>query len=276
MVAKMDRGARRRPSPRTVAVIEPAVGTYVYCVVAARRRPRVPKRAAGLPGTGPVRVIDLERGLYLVAADAPLATFGAEALRSGLGDVDWVSRAAVAHEAVVESFSGAPAVLPMKLFTIFNNDERAAGHVRADRARIDGLVRRLGGHDEWGVRVTLDRAAAARRRAEPSRQAPSGLAYLQQKKAQRDAAAELVDRARSTVASLYERFAAKARSARRRPASELPEAGGTLLLDAAFLVPRRRAATFRALVSREARARSADGYVVTLTGPWPPYSFVQD
>ena len=59
-------------------------------------------------------------------------------------------------------------------------------------------------------------------------------------------------------------------------ASELPAQGGPLLLDAAFLVPRARAATFKALAARESQALARQGYGLTLSGPWPPYTFVQD
>ena len=62
----------------------------------------------------------------------------------------------------------------------------------------------------------------------------------------------------------------------RRSATELPVQGGPLLLDAAFLVPRTRADRFRRIVARRAKDLAADGYRVTLTGPWPPYSFVRD
>ena len=51
---------------------------------------------------------------------------------------------------------------------------------------------------------------------------------------------------------------------------------GPLLLDASFLVPRSRAATFQALVARESSGLARDGYGLTFSGPWPPYSFVQD
>ena len=62
----------------------------------------------------------------------------------------------------------------------------------------------------------------------------------------------------------------------RRSANEAPGEGRTLLLDAAFLVPRSRSRTFRALAAREARTLSRHGYGLTLTGPWPPYTFIQD
>jgi hypothetical protein len=197
-----------------------------------------------------------------------------------LSDLDWVSRAAVSHEAVVESFVDERAVLPMKLFTIFTSDERAVAQVRGDRRRIDLLVKRVAKHVEWGVRVTLDRAhlprVAARRGATRGAGATSGASYLTRKKAQRDAAVELAERAHKTVVQLYDRLEARATLARRRTASELPVEGGPLLLDAAFLVPRARATTFRALVAREARRLEPLGYHVGLSGPWPPYTFVEN
>src|SRR5262245_9714085 len=252
--------------------------TYVYCVVAAPRAPKLTRVPAGLPGAGPARLLDLGRGLYLGVADVPRARYGEAAIERGLGDLEWVSRAAVAHEAVVESLIDAPAVLPMKLLTIFNSDDRASEHMRADRARLDTLVQRVANHHEWGIRVVLDRARAARAAAATTKAkgGVSGLAYLSWKKAERDASVDLADRARETMAALYDRLSAKSRAARRRSVSELPVRGGPLLLDAAFLVPRSRSKSFRALAAREARALLKRGYGVSLTGPWPPYTFVQE
>ena len=253
--------------------------TYVYCLVADRKRPSAAKRPKGLAGLGALRLLQVdERALWLVVSDAPAQRYGERAVNQGLRDLDWVSRAAVAHEAVVESFLSASAVLPMKLFTIFTSDERAIEHVRAERRRIAAVVKRVANHQEWGVRVVLDRdrAAAAAPKKKAAAAPRSGAAYLSQKKAQRDAGKELAANAREAVAGLYDRLAAKSRLARRRTAAELPVQGGALLLDAAFLVPRARAASFQALASRESRALARQGYGLTFSGPWPPYSFVQD
>jgi hypothetical protein len=253
-------------------------GTYVYCVIGADRRPRLARVRSRLPGMGPVRLLEVERGLFMAVADAPLDRYGEAAINRGLSDLDWVSRAAVAHEAVVESFVSETAVLPMKLFTIFTSDDRAIEHVRAERQRIAAVVKRVANHQEWGVRVALDRArataAAPKKRVSASTR--TGVAYLTRKKAQRDAAVELATHARETVAALYDRLAARSRVAKRRLASELPVQGGPLLLDAAFLVPRARATSFQALTSRESRSLARHGYGLTVSGPWPPYSFVQD
>ena len=195
-----------------------------------------------------------------------------------------MSRAAVAHDALVASFASETAVLPMKLFTLFASDARALEHVRAQRGQIATLVKRVAHHQEWGVRVVRRRAAAAAP-SEESSAARSGVAYLAHKKAQRDALLEpgapaLLEpsaHARGrTLDTLYERLAARAGLAKRRPTDEPRVTGARLLLDAAFLVPRAQAASFEALASRESRRFARHGYRVMLSGPWPPYSFMQD
>jgi hypothetical protein len=226
---------------------------------------------------GAVRLIQQGRAAslkkWLVVSDVPLDRYGEAAINSRLSDLDWVSRAALAHEAVVESFNGAAAVVPMKLFTIFNDDARAAADFAAQDAVVNAAIKRVRNRIELGVRVTLDGARSQRRRAP---RASTGAAYLAGKKAQRDQAVELARNAREVVADLYDELSRVASDAVRRPAGELPVKGGPLLLDAAFLVLRTATHRFRRVVDRRATELEPDGYRITLTGPWPPYSFVRD
>jgi len=251
-----------------------STGTYVYCVVAAARRPAV-TRNRGVAGT--VRLIEQGRAAalkkWLVVSDVPLDRFGEAAINAKLSDLEWVSRAAVAHEAVVESFSNAAAVVPMKLFTIFKDDDRATANFRAQGEVVDAAIKRVRDRIELGVRVTLD---GARAQAPPPRRASTGAAYLAGKKSQRDRAVELARNAREVVAELYDQLSTVASDAMRRPASELPIKGGPLLLDAAFLVPRTATVRFRKVVEGRAKELEPDGYRIALTGPWPPYSFVRN
>jgi hypothetical protein len=256
--------------------------TYVYCLVASSRAPRTTGAPGGLPGFGRARALEVDRGLFAIVADAPARQYGEAAINKKLTSLDWVSRAATAHNRVVEYFIDADAILPMKLLTLFANDARALENLRGERTRLSSAVRRVARHREWGVRVLLDRDAAlayaARRphhlRAERGR--TPGAAYLSLKKTRRDASVELATHARKTIASLFDRLARKARLARRRPAHDMPSPGGALLLDAAFLVSRSRTKAFRSVAAKEARVLAPFGYAMTLTGPWPPYTFAQE
>ena len=76
-------------------------------------------------------------------------------------------------------------------------------------------------------------------------------------------------RRRQGAASARERYA----SADHHRAAREPRAA-PMLLDAAFLVPRGKAARFR--VGRGAAKKIAPaGFALQVTGPWPPYSFVE-
>src|SRR5207248_71662 len=108
---------------------------------------------------------------------------------------------------------------PMKLFTIFASDDRAREHI--GRERLDAVVQRVANHQEWGVRVVLDRASAQKAvRGSTSRKAQpvSGESFLRRKKAERDASAELARRAQETMLDLFERLSILARDAKRRAA----------------------------------------------------------
>jgi hypothetical protein len=256
-----------------------STATYLYCLVQARKSPPLTAAPQGLPGAAPPRAIDAGGGLWLIAADAPLDRYGEQAIERGLQDLAWVSSVAVPHEAVVEHLARKGTVLPMKLFTLFRSDERALQHVAKERRRIDRLLERIEGREEWGLRVLIDerealRSAHAEAQAVSDAGAP-GAAFLLRKKKEHDAAREVIDRARDRADELFEELAAKADDARRRPPPP-GEAGKRVLLDAAFLLPRAKAKSFQTLVRSTAKKLAARHYQLTLTGPWPAYTFVAE
>jgi hypothetical protein len=196
----------------------------------------------------------------------------------------------VAHEAVVEQFLSAKAVLPMQLFTLFTSDERALQHVTRQRREILTIVRRLERKLEWGLRLTFDEQAARdaieqRPVASPARAQKidrpgalvgrrTGTSYLTRKRDLLDVQRVQLRAAKDEADQLFEVLAREAADARRRTATEQVAPGSRLLLDAAFLVATSRSRSFRAAVSRRSKAIGPVGVVVSLTGPWPPYNFI--
>jgi hypothetical protein len=253
--------------------------TYLYCLVHADKAPSLRGAPAGLPGAGKPRTIDAGGGLWLVAADAPLDRYGEKPIEKGLQDLAWVSSVAVPHEAVIEHLARAGTVVPMKLLTLFNSDDRALEHVAKERRRIDRVVERIEGREEWGLRVTLDELSAiGKARSEAHKIADRGspgAAFLLRKKKEQDAARELLENARDRADELYEELAKKADDARRRPPPP-GEIGKRVLLDAAFLLRRGKTKPFQAAVRGQAKKLASLGYEITLTGPWPAYNFVVD
>jgi hypothetical protein len=257
--------------------------TYVYCLVRSPRRPATRGVPPGMPGSDGVRVIDAGARLWAVVSSVAAEAYGESALASGMQDLEWVGGRAMAHEAVVEHFLGAAAVLPMQLFTLFTSDARALAHVARDRRRIDTILTRLEGQVEWGVRLSFDeqaaRAAVEQQHgrasgAEGDRAAVSGAAYLVRKRDLLDVTRGQLTAAQAEADRVYQALARAATDARRRAATEQAMPGSRLLLDAAFLVPARAATSFRTAVRRQARALDKAAVVASVTGPWPAYNFI--
>jgi hypothetical protein len=249
--------------------------TYLYCLLRSPRAPSLGRTPRGLPGAASPRALDAGEGVWAIVATVPLARYGAAPVERGLRDLDWVAACAVAHETVVASLLSAPAVVPVKLFILFDDDARALAHVARQRRRIERALERVAGCAEWGVRVHLDESRALRvAAARAGDGAPTtGTGFLQRKRTLHAAARQLGARARERVDEVFEQLAARASDAQRRP----PEPSGPaarLVLDAAYLVPRGGAAGFKQAVRTATRALAPSGYDVTLTGPWPAYTFV--
>jgi len=249
--------------------------TYVYCVVKTARPPKLGRGPKGLEGAGKTRVIDAGDGYHLLVTSAPLSMYDAASIDAKLRDIDWVGARAAEHEAVVEHAVSHGTVVPMKLFTLFSTDERALDHVKKMKKSLDRVVDRIAGCEEWGLRILFDEARAARAAAAEARarKVTSGKDFLLRKKALDDERRSTGVRAAERVDDLYERVSKIVKSAQRRAAPNR-ELSGRILLDAVFLVPQRAVEEMKATVADTAEELAADGFDVTLTGPWPAYSFI--
>lgn len=257
--------------------ISATCATYLYCLVRCPGVLPLDGAPPGSPGLSDPRALAVGDGLWLVAADAPLPEYGAESIQANLQDLSWVSDRALAHEAMVEHFGKVGTVVPMKLFTLFAGDDRALSRVRVDRKRLERLLDRIEGCQEWGVRVRFDEVRAKEVASEEAQKGSagvssgvSGTAFLLRKKAEKEASRTLLGRLRTEVDEAFSDLSGHASEARRRdPISPL-------LLDGAFLVREENVHRFEQTVARWAGRLSEQASEVTLTGPWPPYNFLDE
>jgi hypothetical protein len=256
--------------------------TYVYCVVKREQVPPLARVPPGMPGGARPRAVRLPagpRGIWLVVSDVPLDAYGAETINAGLKDMEWVSTRAMAHETVVEFCSRGGDVIPMKLFTLFKDDERAIENVN-QAGSLAAIFRRIGRAAEWSVRVTCAPAASAEakpapggRRGARSPATRSGTSFLLRKKTDRDEARKAAAEARRAVEEVH-RCLSRVAKASIRKEGDVP--GTSLMLDAAFLVPRRKEKAFHREVTRLAAKAGRAGCEMVLSGPWPAYHFVAE
>ncbi|QJR16280.1 GvpL/GvpF family gas vesicle protein [Usitatibacter palustris] len=246
--------------------------TYVYALVRAWRRPSLLGAPEGPPASAPLRLLPAGEHLWLAVSSVPARDYDADAVRRGLQDIDWLAPRALAHEAVVEHFLRAPALLPMPVLTLFTCDRRAVKYVSDSRERIEGLLDGVERRVEWVVRLTWNAQATVL----PSARAATGAAYLAGKRDVRDTGSIRLATARAKAGRVFDALTSVAAKACRRGPSEAEAAASSrLLLDATFLVPSRGASAFRAALRRRTQELGEAGIAVSLTGPWPPYDFVR-
>lgn len=240
--------------------------TYLYCLVQSKTAPPFVAVPPGLAGMKPPRAIAAGPSMWLIGADAPLARYSPERIEAALPDLDWVTECAVAHERVIEHFPGA---VPMKLFTLFTSDARAKAYIAANRKTLLATLRRIAGCQEWGVRIRFQGGATAGTQARP---VASGTAFLRSKKEARDQALEQAESALEDAQIAYRALSRHAKQAALlRIVKE--DAESRVILNAAFLVPIDRTKPFRA-AAEDSTKRLTESCVVTISGPWPPYNFL--
>ncbi len=256
-----------------MATTASATGLYVYGVT-----------LTGVPS--PVGAVDVGP-LRALVREEPLAPYEPEALEAALRDEPgWLERRLRAHEAVLEAVHGAGPVAPFRFGTIFRSEPELRAALTRAEDELGARLEELRGASEWGVKAWVDDAAlvrwleerdeaAGRSRAELDEASTPGRRYLLEKKRARAVGAAASDLALGRAEAASAALAAEACEAVVDGPSGLDERSERRpVLRAAYLVDD---AQFEAFARKLDEFRARDGEVgieYALSGPWPPYSFV--
>lgn len=221
----------------------------LYCVLggAGRRKPRLPRGVAG-------------QRLFLVGNHRLSAAVSAV---RGSDLAPTVSRV-WEYEKALESIYRRQAVVPVRYGTVFEHKRQLIGLLQERGPKYEALLRRLEGCVEMGIRAFLPRRPRRRRPAADL----SGAAYLT---AQRERYAG-EDRLALEQQIIAKRISGFLSGLFRRCKREFGFLAGRQCLSLHFLVPKKALRDFRkALASIE----GSEEIEFFLSGPWPPFSFVE-
>jgi hypothetical protein len=164
------------------------------------------------------------------------------------------------HDVVVRAVFEHHPVLPLRFGTTLRDDAAALRLLADHHEEAAAWFTRVDGHREWAVRARLPHPG---RPADLSADV-SGTEYLAMRRDRLSAHARMRRDGLAAAAALHHALSQRAADTVRRPRmSSVP------LLDAAYLVRADAEAAFHA--ETECHKELA----VEVTGPWPPYSFVQ-
>jgi hypothetical protein len=242
---------------------------YVYAVSEAELAGT--DELSAVPGVdgSPVRVVAGDR-LTAVVSSVDAGRFGEEALRHKLEDLRWLESVARAHHAVVEAAGRHHPVAPVRLATIFVDDDGVRALLAEHAQRFEAALERVRGRIEWGVKGFAV-AGHAEEQPEPAPDLGPGAAYLMRKRAAGDRARQHHRLVRDAAEDADRALTALAVASRRYPPQD-PRLTGhrdEMVLNAAYLVEESAAGQFRDAVDRWDAAEVR----LELTGPWAPYSF---
>lgn len=260
-------------------------GFYVYCVgecdalspLFDAELPEAIEDGAGLEAVEAA-------GLAAVVSAVPLEVYGEGALAERLSDATWTATRALRHERVAEHFSHRTAVVPLRFGAIYLRREGVAAMIEERAAQFREVLTRLGGREEWGLNVYVERArlreevtrlsARLREMAERADASTPGQAYLLRKKIEGLRDEEARAETRRVAREVEETLAASCDGAARlRVLKDEATEQGELAARLAFLVRREGFDAFRAAAERLAAEYTPLGFRFELTGPWPAYNF---
>jgi Gas vesicle synthesis protein GvpL/GvpF len=252
-------------------------GRYVYGVVpAAQASAEMFSGAPGVHADGAVMLV-AEGELAAIASDVPLAEFGQEAIERNLHDEAWLEEKVRAHEGVLEAALGQSPLVPFRFGTIFRSDEQVRKMLR-ENTHLTDLLERLRGTVELGVKAFLDADEFERKHGGETEEEPGegGKAYLLRKQRDRRLADARVSFTAACAQQSHELLATAAEDARANPLHRPEHTGraGEMLLNGAYLVRTENEQAFRATLTELESRYGPDGVQYELTGPWPPYNFV--
>jgi hypothetical protein len=272
---------KRKPNPT-------AEGIYVYLIGRVREiKSALQQRVlpAPLEPDRPLSMISAA-GLAALVSPAPLDQYGEGRFEERLKDPVWTADKVMRHQSVNAFFSASGPVAPLRFGVIYSNAAKVEAMLLERGDSLSAALDRVEGCEEWAVNVYVDRSVLAEKITELSpklielrekaRTSSKGQAYLLEKQADRMRVSEVKIRLKQTVEEIEASLRPASKDVKRIPAgeSELKQAPG-LTAKLVYLVRKPKVDEFKKEAKKAAARYGSSGFRLELTGPWPPYNFVE-
>ncbi len=185
---------------------------------------------------------------------------------------------ALAHEHVIETVMKAYTIIPMSFGTVFRTDEDIKEVLRSIYVSLKDVLKQMAGKVEFGLKVNWDRDQVIeelKREDEEIHRFNQEITrkhlqstYLARMQLGRMIDKAMVERSASYVREIYDSLRSVCVASR-----DNKPIGDKMIMNAAFLIDRKREADFDEAVNKIAR-KFGDRLNFKYTGPWPPYNFV--
>jgi hypothetical protein len=242
----------------------PDEGKYVYCIIESEAPQDFGR--IGIGGRGDEVYTIHYRNLAAVASDTPVVVY------------DPTRENALTHEHVNETVMREFTVIPMSFGTVFRTERDVVEFLKDTADALHDVLRKMQDKIEVGLKVNWDpetvmteveaETEEIRRLKEEILSARLASTYFARMQLGRLVERAMSEKSEAFVREIYDHLRDCAIASRHNK-----PIGDKMILNAAFLVERGKAAEFDVKVQEI--ARKYEGTLRFLyTGPWPPYNFV--
>jgi len=221
-------------------------------------------------------------GVFAVYTAVDESAFSQEVIDRRAGDLEWLGAIGYRHQAVIAALMNETSVVPLRAFTMFSSETALHEYLVNGAEQLSAILARLDGKREYTLRVELEpqrwseaivgRVESLRTLSSEIESASSGKAFLlrkkledEKKRASREAEQDLVAEIEREVVEKVSRDVVSESRVERDGA--FPQIN--------VLINRDEESRLQELHASLTERYADQGVTLAITGPWPPYSFVE-
>ena len=261
-------------------------GFYIYCITLGG--PVVIEDHKGIDGLGSIFSTQY-RNLTAVVSEVELDMFKSGMVAADQEiDMEWLEEKAQTHEEIVERLMKDNILLPARFCSIVRKKEDIIAYLADNYLEYERTLERLKGREEWAVKAYLslkkfkqfmtDHTPEIRKRSEMLSFMSVKASFLIQRKIDsliKERMRKRLEAIRSYIAEIL-RDASEHESISDVEFFKQQQLENPLVFKAAYLVKRNLFYEFNNKIEKLSDQLEPEGITLVVSGPWPPYSFVED
>jgi Gas vesicle synthesis protein GvpL/GvpF len=236
---------------------------YLYAI---SRLPKVAVKISAEAIDGTPSVEGLRCGSFLCWISRVAKIEFADELPERMQDLEWLATTGLRHQRTVAEIAKHLTILPARFGTVFLSEDSLIQHIRERKGAVEQAFERVADADEWGIKIF----AAPRQLARSLPKAASGSDYLKHK-------AELLQPRTGKLDNEVKEFIAAVTklAVAASPGGKASAGQPGLVWHGSFLIRRSNRKQLESALKKYASIWK-DTRRIDCSGPWPPYSFVEE
>ena len=186
-------------------------------------------------------------------------------------DAAWLSWALARQHRALESLSECMPVYPLQFGLIVPSVEEMLGIAESESAALKAYFALISGASEWGIKAALHDIADV---PGATSEQMSGLAWLKAKQAAPELRRKRIETAMARVQQALDGMVAFGRAQTNvQRQAVVPAKQRVEIVNSAILIDKNRSEAFLRYAEASKAQLAQEGIELSVSGPWPPYSF---